>query len=74
VLVEDADYFLQSHGFNTVHAGCLALTGANLANATSFYLGVSGDGDSAQSAWAFAHVMRRGVNMTYISRTTACTG
>ncbi len=43
------------------------LTGANLANSELLYLGVSGDGDSASIGFGqFAHVMRRGVNMTYI--------
>jgi 2-oxoglutarate ferredoxin oxidoreductase subunit beta len=63
------DYFLgNSHGFNTVHGRMpSALTGANLANRDLLYLGVSGDGDSASIGLGqFAHVMRRGVNMTYI--------
>src|SRR5262245_36582866 len=63
------DYFLgQSHGFNTVHGRMPSvLTGANLANRDLIYLGVSGSGDSASiGIGQFAHVMRRGVNMTYI--------
>ena len=63
------DYFLgQSHGFNTVHGRMPSvLTGANLANRDLLYIGVSGDGDSASIGLGqFAHVMRRGVNMTYI--------
>jgi len=63
------DYFLgASHGFNTVHGRMPSvLTGANLANRELIYLGVSGDGDSASIGLGqFAHVMRRGVNMTYI--------
>ena len=63
------DYFLgNSHGFNTVHGRMPSvLTGANLANRELIYLGVSGDGDSASiGIGQFAHVMRRGVNMTYI--------
>jgi len=63
------DYFLgDSHGFNTVHGRMPSvLTGANLANRELIYLGVSGDGDSASIGLGqFAHVMRRGVNMTYI--------
>src|SRR6186713_3674083 len=62
-------YFLGgSHGFNTVHGRMPSvLTGANLANRDLIYLGVSGDGDSASiGIGQFAHVMRRGVNMTYI--------
>jgi len=63
------DYFLgNSHGFNTVHGRMPSvLTGAYLANRELIYLGVSGDGDSASIGLGqFAHVMRRGVNMTYI--------
>jgi 2-oxoglutarate ferredoxin oxidoreductase subunit beta len=63
------DYFLgNSHGFNTVHGRMPSvLTGANLANRDLLYIGVSGDGDSASIGLGqFAHVMRRGVNMTYI--------
>jgi 2-oxoglutarate ferredoxin oxidoreductase subunit beta len=63
------DYFLgQSHGFNTVHGRMPSvLTGANLANRELIYIGVSGDGDSASIGLGqYAHVMRRGVNMTYI--------
>jgi len=63
------DYFLgNSHGFNTVHGRMPSvLTGANLANRTLLYLGVSGDGDSASiGIGQFVHVMRRGVNMVYI--------
>jgi 2-oxoglutarate ferredoxin oxidoreductase subunit beta len=63
------DYFLgSSHGFNSVHGRMPSVaTGANLANRDLIYLGVSGDGDSASIGLGqFAHVMRRGVNMTYI--------
>jgi len=63
------DYFLgNSHGFNTVHGRMPSvLTGAALANRELIYLGVSGDGDSASIGLGqFAHLMRRGVNMTYI--------
>ncbi len=63
------DYFLgNSHGFNTVHGRMPSvLTGANLANRSLLYLGVSGDGDSASiGIGQFAHVMRRGVHMVYI--------
>src|SRR6058998_1871650 len=62
-------YFLGgSHGFNSVHGRMPSvLTGASLANRDLIYLGVSGDGDSASIGLGqFAHVMRRGVNMTYI--------
>jgi 2-oxoglutarate ferredoxin oxidoreductase subunit beta len=63
------DYFLgNSHGFNTVHGRMPSvLTGAYLANRELIYLGISGDGDSASIGLGqFAHVMRRGVNMTYL--------
>jgi len=63
------DYFLgNSHGFNSVHGRMPSVaTGANLANRNLIYLGVSGDGDSASiGIGQFTHVMRRGVNMTYI--------
>ena len=62
-------YFLgNSHGFNSVHGRMPSvLTGANLANRDLIYLGVSGDGDSASIGLGqFAHLIRRGVNMTYI--------
>src|SRR6266545_3296007 len=62
-------YFLgNSHGFNSVHGRMPSvLTGANLANRDLIYMGVSGDGDSASIGLGqFAHIMRRGVNMTYI--------
>jgi 2-oxoglutarate/2-oxoacid ferredoxin oxidoreductase subunit beta len=63
------DYFLgPAHGFNSVHGRMPSVaTGANLANRELIYLGVSGDGDSASIGLGqFAHLMRRGVNMTYI--------
>jgi 2-oxoglutarate ferredoxin oxidoreductase subunit beta len=63
------DYFLgNSHGFNSVHGRMPSVaTGANLANRALIYLGVSGDGDSASIGLGqFVHLMRRGVNMTYI--------
>jgi 2-oxoglutarate ferredoxin oxidoreductase subunit beta len=62
-------YFLgNSHGFNSVHGRMPSvLTGANMANRSLIYLGVSGDGDSASIGLGqFAHAIRRGVNMTYI--------
>ena len=66
-------YFVgASHGFNTVHGRMPSvMTGANLANRDLIYMGVSGDGDSASIGLGqFAHVMRRGVNMTYIVMNT----
>ena len=62
-------YFLSAgHGFNSVHGRMPSvLTGAALANRDLIYLGVSGDGDSASIGLGqFAHLMRRGVDMTYI--------
>src|SRR3954453_17831256 len=63
------DYFLgHSPGFTPVPGRMPSvLTGATLANRELIYIGVSGDGDSASIGLGqFAHVMRRGVNMTYI--------
>src|SRR5918911_1481582 len=62
-------YFLgNSHGFNSVHGRMPSvLTGANLANRSLIYMGVSGDGDSASIGLGqFAHALRRGINMVYI--------
>jgi 2-oxoglutarate ferredoxin oxidoreductase subunit beta len=62
-------YFLSAgHGFNSVHGRMPSvLSGAALANRDLIYLGVSGDGDSASIGLGqFAHLMRRGVDMTYI--------
>jgi 2-oxoglutarate ferredoxin oxidoreductase subunit beta len=63
------DYFLgNSHGFNSVHGRMPSVaTGAYLANRALIYLGVSGDGDTASIGLGqFVHLMRRGVDMTYI--------
>ncbi|WP_374661931.1 2-oxoacid:ferredoxin oxidoreductase subunit beta [Inhella sp.] len=63
------DYFLSaSHGLNSVHGRMPSvLTGASLANRELFYLGVSGDGDSASiGIGQFVHAMRRRVPMLYI--------
>ena len=62
-------YFLkEAHGFNSVHGRMPALaTGANAANGTMAYIGVSGDGDSLSIGFGqLAHAMRRNVNMLYI--------
>jgi len=62
-------YFLgAAHGLNTLHGRMpSALTGANLANRDLIYLAISGDGDSASIGLGhFAHIIRRGVHMTYI--------
>src|SRR5438034_9683675 len=68
------DYFLgNSHGFNTVHGRMpSALTGANLANRDLIYLGVAVARDPEVDQ--VAHVMRRGVNMTYILETNGVYG
>jgi 2-oxoglutarate ferredoxin oxidoreductase subunit beta len=70
-------YFLSnSHGFNSVHGRMPSVTtGANLANRSMIYLGVSGDGDTASIGMGqFAHVIRRNVNMTYIVMNNGCYG
>jgi 2-oxoglutarate ferredoxin oxidoreductase subunit beta len=62
-------YFLgNSHGFNSVHGRMPAVaTGANMANRDLFYIGVSGDGDTASIGMGqFVHAVRRNVNMVYI--------
>ena len=63
------NYFLsKSHGFNSVHGRMPSIaTGANLANHELYYVGVSGDGDTASIGLGqFAHAMRRQVNMLYV--------
>ena len=62
-------YFLgKSHGFNSVHGRMPSVTtGANMANKDLYYVGVSGDGDSASIGMGqFAHIVRRRINMLYI--------
>ena len=62
-------YFVsQSHGFNAVHGRMPSVTtGANAANRTLMYIGVSGDGDSLSiGAGQFVHAIRRNLNMCYI--------
>jgi 2-oxoglutarate ferredoxin oxidoreductase subunit beta len=62
-------YFVSgSHGFNSVHGRMPSVTtGANAANRTLTYIGVSGDGDSLSiGAGQFVHAIRRNVNMCYI--------
>lgn len=70
-------YFLsQSHGFNTVHGRMPSVaTGANLANKSLMYLGVSGDGDSASIGMGqFVHAIRRNLNVVYILMNNGCYG
>jgi 2-oxoglutarate ferredoxin oxidoreductase subunit beta len=66
----------QSHGFNSVHGRMPSvLTGASLANRELIYLGVSGDGDTASIGLGqFAHAMRRGVDMVYITENNGVYG
>ena len=62
-------YFLrQAHGINAVHGRMPSIaTGANAANQTLHFIGVSGDGDSLSIGFGqFAHAIRRNVNMLYI--------
>ncbi len=62
-------YFLdKAHAFNSVHGRMPSVaSGANLANKELYYLGISGDGDSASIGLGqFCHIVRRRVNMLYI--------
>jgi 2-oxoglutarate ferredoxin oxidoreductase subunit beta len=62
-------YFLgKAHGFNSVHGRMPSVvTGASMANRDLYYIGVSGDGDSASIGLGqFAHIARRRINMTYV--------
>jgi 2-oxoglutarate ferredoxin oxidoreductase subunit beta len=62
-------YFMkQSHGFNSVHGRMPALaTGANAANRSLAYIGISGDGDSLSIGLGqLCHAIRRNVNMLYV--------
>ena len=62
-------YFVsQAHGFNSVHGRMPSVTtGANAANRSMTYIGVSGDGDSLSiGAGQFIHAIRRNLDMCYI--------
>ena len=62
-------YFVSgAHGFNGVHGRMPSVaTGANAANRSLHYIGVSGDGDSLSIGFGqFAHAIRRNLNMLYI--------
>ena len=62
-------YFLsKAHGFNSVHGRMPSVaTGANIANKELYYIGISGDGDSASIGLGqFCHIVRRRINMLYI--------
>lgn len=71
-----AYYLSHSHGFNSVHGRMPSVTtGANLANRSLIYLGVSGDGDTASIGMGqFIHAVRRNLNMTYIVMNNGCYG
>jgi 2-oxoglutarate ferredoxin oxidoreductase subunit beta len=62
-------YFLkQSHGFNAVHGRMPAVaSGANAANRSMVYIGISGDGDSLSIGLGqLCHAIRRNVDMLYV--------
>ena len=62
-------YFVSgSHGFNSVHGRMPSIaSGANAANRSLTYVGVSGDGDSLSIGLGqLAHAIRRNVNMLYV--------
>ncbi|MEM7278460.1 MAG: 2-oxoacid:ferredoxin oxidoreductase subunit beta [Pseudomonadota bacterium] len=62
-------YFVgDSHGFNSVHGRMPSVTtGANAANRSLTYLGVSGDGDSLSIGMGqFTHAIRRNLDMCYV--------
>src|SRR6202790_3823748 len=56
------------HGFNSVHGRMPSIaSGANAANRSLTYIGVSGDGDSLSiGVGQLVHVIRRNVNMLYM--------
>ncbi|MDQ8164680.1 MAG: 2-oxoacid:ferredoxin oxidoreductase subunit beta [Gemmatimonadota bacterium] len=62
-------YFMkQSHGFNAVHGRMPSVTsGANAANRSLMYVGISGDGDSLSIGLGqLCHAIRRNVQMMYL--------
>jgi len=62
-------YFVSGgHGFNSVHGRMPSIAmGANAANRTLYYIGVSGDGDTLSIGLGqFCHAIRRNLNMLYI--------
>ena len=62
-------YFVSGgHGFNSVHGRMPSIaTGANAANRTLTYVGVSGDGDTLSIGLGqFCHAIRRNLNMLYV--------
>jgi len=62
-------YFVSGgHGFNSVHGRMPSIAmGANAANRSLTYVGVSGDGDTLSIGLGqFCHAIRRNLNMAYI--------
>jgi len=62
-------YFVSgAHGFNAAHGRMPAIaTGANAANRSLTYIGISGDGDSLSIGLGqLAHAIRRNLNMLYV--------
>src|SRR5438128_1031987 len=62
-------YFVSgAHGFNSCHGRMPSIaTGANAANKSLTYIGVSGDGDSLSIGLGqLAHAIRRNLNMLYV--------
>ncbi|HEY4659551.1 MAG TPA: 2-oxoacid:ferredoxin oxidoreductase subunit beta [Gemmatimonadaceae bacterium] len=62
-------YFMkQSHGFNAVHGRMPSVaSGANAANRSLIYIGISGDGDSLSIGLGqLCHAIRRNVDMLYL--------
>jgi len=62
-------YFVRGgHGFNAVHGRMPSVaTGANAANRTLQYIGISGDGDTLSIGLGqFCHAIRRNLNMVYV--------
>ena len=57
-----------AHGFNSVHGRMPSIaSGANAANRSLAYIGISGDGDSLSIGLGqLAHAIRRNLNMLYI--------
>ncbi len=62
-------YFVSgAHGFNSVHGRMPPIvTGANAANRSAIYIGISGDGDSLSIGTGhLIHAIRKNVNMVYV--------
>ena len=62
-------YFVSAaHGFNSAHGRMPSIaTGANAANRTLTYIGISGDGDSLSIGLGqLSHAIRRNLNMLYV--------